>query len=208
MIEAAPRAESETENVGVGVEPAGDAAPSPADADERADGGGPPGETWQDRIARAARAGDIVAIAGMPELNARVNKKLENPDLALYKVQQTAYKFSFLLVPISLPFIALLFLWKRGTTFYDHVVYALYALSFASLLFIAIIGAAQSPFTSWAIGWLVGIGLPVHTFFHLKGAYKLGWWSALWRTAFMLVFALIILSFFLTAIFLLGLGAG
>ncbi len=167
-----------------------------------------PGETWQDGVARAARNRSFVTINGMGELNERVNKKLENPDLALYKVQQTAYKFSFLLVPISLPFIALLFMWKRGVTFYDHVVYALYALSFASLLFIAIIAASQSPLTSWVIGWLVGIGLPVHTYFHLKGAYKLGWWSALWRTFFMLTFAVIILTFFLIAIFLLGLGTG
>lgn len=189
-----------TDAVAEGVETGADAARDTA--------GWAPGETWQDNVARSAREGSFVTITGMPELNARINKKLENPDLALYKVQQTAYKFSFLLVPISLPFIALLFMWKRGVTFYDHVVYALYSLSFASILFIAIIGAAQSPYTTWVVGWLVGIGLPVHTFFHLKGAYKLGWWSALWRTCLMLVFANIILAFFLVAIFLLGLGTG
>jgi hypothetical protein len=187
-------------------EPAAEVARAEADAQNNI--GWQPGETWQDGVARSARAGGFVAIAGMPELNKRINKKLENPDLALYKVQQTAYKFSFLLVPLSLPFIALLFLWKRGTTFYDHVVYALYALSFASILFVTVILAAQSPLTAWAIAWLVGIGLPVHTFFHLKGAYALGWWSALWRTMFMLIFAVAILIFFLIAIFLLGLGAG
>lgn len=167
-----------------------------------------PDETWQDGVARAARERSFVTLPGMPELNERINKKLENPDLALYKVQQTAYKFSFLLVPISLPFIALLFLWKRGTTFYDHVVYALYALSFASILLITIIIASHWTWTSWVIGWLLGIGLPVHTFFHLKGSYKLGWWSALWRTIFMLFFAIFALTFFLVAIFLLGLGTG
>ena len=47
----------------------------------------------------------------------------ENPELALYKLQQTFYKFSFLLVPISIPFVALLFLWKKGFTLYDHGVF-------------------------------------------------------------------------------------
>jgi hypothetical protein len=187
--------------------PTQEAAPEATEEAENNVGWGP-GETWQDGVARAARAGRFVAIAGMPELNKHINKKLENPDLALYKVQQTAYKFSFLLVPLSLPFIALLFLWKRGVTFYDHVVYALYALSFASLLFVTVILTSLSPMTSWVIGWLIGIGLPAHAFFHLKGAYKLGWWSALWRALFMLFFALIVLTFFLIAIFLLGLGAG
>jgi len=164
------------------------------------------GETWQEGLARAAREGRIDILPQFPEWNKRMVKKLENPDLALYKVQQTGYKFSFLLVPISLPFIALLFLWKRGVTFYDHVVYALYALSFASILFVAIIFLAKSSYTSWLIPWLLGLGMPLHTFFHLGGAYKLGIWSALWRSFFMLLFASIALSFFIIAIFVLGLG--
>ena len=55
-------------------------------------------------------------------------------------------------------------------------------------------------------GWLIMVGLPVHTFFHLKGAYALGWWSALWRTFFMLIFATIIASIFLILIIVLGLA--
>ncbi|HRP11777.1 MAG TPA: DUF3667 domain-containing protein [Terricaulis sp.] len=164
------------------------------------------GETWKDGLARAAREGRVNILPQFPEWNARMVKKLENPDLALYKVQQTGYKFSFLLVPISLPFIALLFLWKRGVTFYDHVVYALYALSFASILFVAIIFLAKSSFTAWIIPWLLCVAFPVHTFFHIGGAYKLGVWSALWRTFFMLTFATVALSFFIIAIFVLGLG--
>jgi hypothetical protein len=65
-----------------------------------------------------------------PESNAAEHSRkrpIASPDLALYKIRQAAYKFSFLLVPISVPFIALLFLWKRGVTVYDHVVYTLYA---------------------------------------------------------------------------------
>ncbi len=206
--EAAPAAQTEAAGEPQAEAPAPAETPA-ADAEEESNGvGWRPGETWQDGVARTARRGGFVAIAGADELNKHVNKKLENPDLALYKVQQTGYKFSFLLVPISLPFIALLFLWKRGITFYDHVVYALYALSFASILLIVIIAASHWSWASWVIGWLIGLGLPVHTFFHLKGAYALGWWSALWRTFFMLIFATIALSFFLVAIFLLGLGTG
>jgi hypothetical protein len=49
-------------------------------------------------------------------------------------------------------------------------------------------------------------GLPVHMFFHLKGAYALGWFSALWRTIFLLVFALWSLLLFSAAILALGLA--
>ncbi|MBC7769079.1 MAG: DUF3667 domain-containing protein [Phycisphaerales bacterium] len=165
-----------------------------------------PGETWQDGVRRMAQRDDIVVVEGMPELNERVRRKFENPDLALYRIQDAASKFSFLLAPLSLPFIMLLFLWKRGTTMYDHIVFALYALSFAALLFVAVILSAQTTWTNWLPGWLLLLGLPAHTFFHLKGAYALRWWSALWRTFFMLMFATIILSIFIVWIVILGLA--
>ena len=166
----------------------------------------PAGSTWQEELREAVDRGEVRVNLGHPRLNEKALETLRNPDLALYKVQQAAYKFSFLLAPLSLPFIALLFVWKRGVTLYDHMAYALYALSFASLLFVAIILAAQHAWTSWLTGWLIMLGLPAHTYFHLKGAYALGWFSALWRTAFMLTFAVIIMSIFVTLIVILGLA--
>jgi len=165
---------------------------------------------WQDEVREAAESGDINVNLGHPYLDAQALQTLRNPDLAIYKVQEAASKFSFLLAPLSLPFIALLFLWKRGVTFYDHVVYALYALSFASLLFVTLLIGA-SLFGSNMVAMIVLsntlllAALPVHTFFHLKGAYALGWWSALWRTFFMLIFAIVIATFFLVIVLILGL---
>jgi hypothetical protein len=170
------------------------------------------GETrWQDELAQAARDGEINVNLGHPYLNERALQSLRNPDLALYRIQEAASKFSFLLAPLSLPFIALLFLWKRGVTFYDHVVYALYALSFASILFMTLmVGGAMFGGNGTAMiilsNTLLLVGLPVHTFFHLKGSYALGWWSALWRTFFMLLFAIFIATFFLLFVLILGLA--
>lgn len=176
-------------------------------AEEEIDGvGWTDGETWQDGVRRLAKSDDFVVVGGFPELNQRARRQLENPDLAVYRILEAASKFAFLLVPMSLPFIALLFLWKRGVTFYDHVVYALYALSFASLLFVAVIFSAQHPWTNWLPAWLILLGLPVHTFFHLGGAYALGRWSAFWRTCFMMFFAIIIASFFVAIIIIIGLA--
>jgi hypothetical protein len=192
--------------IGAGEDP----SPTPPSADAPAAPSGAAAEeepsTWQDAVREIAHDEDFVVIAGMPELNERIRHKLENPELALYKIQQTAYKFSFLLVPLSLPFIALLFLWKRGLTLYDHVVYALYALSFASLLFVGLMLSEQSRWTTDWLSDLLILSLPVHTYFHLKGAYALGWWSALWRTFFMLIFATLTLTIFLLLIVVLGLA--
>jgi hypothetical protein len=198
--ESAPAADAEEE-------PAVDAATAPAPEELEFEGVGfTDGETWQDGVRRLAQREDFVIVQGMPELNERARRRLMNPDLALYQIQEAASKFSFLLAPLSLPFIALLFLWKRGLTFYDHVVYALYALSFAALLFVAVIVCAQIAWLRWLPGWLIVLGLPAHMYFQLKGAYALGWWSALWRTFFMLNFALIVAVLFLTIVVVAGLA--
>jgi hypothetical protein len=162
--------------------------------------------TWQEAARQIAESDDFVVIQGWDSFNESARERLRNPELAAYKIQEAASKFSFLLVPISLPFIALLFLWKRGVTLYDHVVFSLYALSFVSLMFVAIVVLSRVDWMAWFTPTAVLVGLPVHTFFHLKGAYALGWWSALWRSFFLLIFASVALTIFLIAILILGLA--
>jgi hypothetical protein len=188
-------------------------APAPAE-DAAADGPSvgvsvngqpvPEDSTWQEELRAAVDRGDVDVNMGHPALNARALETLRNPDLALSRIQEAASKFSFLLAPMSLPFIALLFLWKRGVTLYDHMAYALYALAFAALLFSSVVLIGKIPFVSWAAGWLF-LSLPVHMYFHLGGAYALGWFSALWRTIFMLFFSLIVACIFFTMVIILGL---
>lgn len=156
--------------------------------------------------AKATVMGQAVKAEGHG-LGATIAKKLQNPDLALYKLQQTLYKFAFLLVPLSIPFVALLFLWKRGFTLYDHGVFVLYSLTFmAMLLMLMVVSASLS---GWLGGIVIPLGLlavPVHMFAQMKGAYSLGVFSALWRTTALLVFCNIVIGLFVTAIIYLGLG--
>jgi hypothetical protein len=140
-------------------------------------------------------------------MGATVLKKLQNPDLAFYKLQQTIYKFAFLLVPLSIPFVALLFLWKRGFTLYDHGVYVLYSLTFMAMLLMVMVLSAT--LAGWLGRIVIAVGVfavPVHMFAQMKGAYSLSWFSALWRTIALLVFCNIVVGLFVTAIVYLGLG--
>jgi hypothetical protein len=156
------------------------------------------------QIKAAYERGDIKVNTSWAGLDKKLKEKLENPELAFYKIQNAAYKFAFLLVPISLPFMWLLFFWKRGMTLFDHAVYILYSLSFASLMFILISLLAQWPPVLQAISpwWL--LAFPVHAYFQMKGGYQLGWFSALWRTPVLMTFAGIGLLIFLLAIIVVG----
>jgi len=163
------------------------------------------GETVYDAIRRAAKQGQINIKTGWAYLDRQIQEKAANPELFVYELQNTAYKYSFLLVPISLPFMWLMFAWKRGLTLFDHAVFILYSLSFVSLLMIILSLVSRIPgLPGW--GWpLLVLGIPVHNYFQLKGAYALGWFSALWRTILLQFVSLSCLIVFLLTIVLVGL---
>jgi len=159
-----------------------------------------------DQIRKSAQDGDAKANTGFKALDDKINENLLNPELAVYKIQNAAYKFAFLLVPISLPFVWLMFMWRRGTTLFDHTVYILYSLTFVSIQFIVL---SLAILLFGEPGWLAApllLAGPVHAFFHLKGGYGLGWFSAIWRLPFQLIFSLIGMTLFLIVIFVLGLA--
>ncbi|MDR7101993.1 DUF3667 domain-containing protein [Croceicoccus sp. BE223] len=134
-----------------------------------------------------------------------VHKWRENPRLMLYKMQSTGYKFSWLLIPLSLPFVWLLFAWKRRFGLYDHAVFVTYSISFMSLLFIAASLLSFAGVAGDAPILIACLVAPLHLYRHVKGGYELGRAGALWRTAALLIFALVVVILFL--LILLALGA-
>ena len=160
--------------------------------------------TLDDVLRRIAR--ENISVDGRSWLSPGARAQLANPPLFYSHLQDSASRWGFLLVPISLPFIAFLFLFKKNLTLYDHTVFALNSLSFASLLFALVLASSQATWLHWVPGVAIGIGLPIHTFFHIGGAYKMKWWSAFWRTFFMLFFALFVLIIFFIAVLFIGLA--
>ncbi|MCU6454249.1 DUF3667 domain-containing protein [Sphingomonas sp. A2-49] len=138
------------------------------------------------------------AKTGWPALDHGIEKANKNPGLALYKLQSSAYKYSWLLIPISTPFVALLFLWRRRFGLYDHAIFVTYSLAFMMLMVIALSLLGVAGIGSGWIVLAVFLLPPVHMFRQLRGAYSLRKRSALWRTVALLVFAwAALLAFFI-----------
>jgi hypothetical protein len=131
---------------------------------------------WQDKLIEKARPH-----IHEPGTQGKIYRAMYNPDLTLYKLKNTAYKFSFMLIPISLPFLWLLFIFKRGVVVYDHAIFALYSLSFMSLLF-TLCALMAELHLGGAIAIAVIFVPPLHMFLQLRDTYGLGIFSALWRT--------------------------
>lgn len=134
----------------------------------------------------------------------KVDKALKNPNLLLYKIQSNSYKYSWLLIPLSLPFLWLMFAWKHEYKLYDHVIFITYSLSFITLL-LSLLAIVVSADDLRLLNGPLLLSVPaVHIFLQLKGAYSLHTRSALWRTVAMLVAAQLVLIMF--ALILLALG--
>jgi hypothetical protein len=152
------------------------------------------------------KAGKLKVNLGNETLNDRARAALQNPQLALYKVQGKIYKFSFLLVPLSLPWLWLMFAFRRGVRMYDHAVFALYSISFMSLLFVIGSSALALDITSPALFlFLIFVAPALHWYVQLKGTYGLGWFGAAWRTFAISFAALMTLSIYLALTLTIGL---
>jgi hypothetical protein len=128
-------------------------------------------------------------------------KARKNPELVLYKIKTNAYKFSWALIPISVPFVWLLFPFSRRFRLYDHTVFVTYSLSFMMLLLVtaSVVGLVSQALAS--IAWFVP---PVHMYRQLRGAYSVGRWGAIWRTFALTIFAFIAISLFVSLLVALG----
>jgi chorismate mutase len=123
----------------------------------------------------------------------------DNPQLAIYKAQTSAYKYSWMLVPLSVPFVWLLFPFSRRFRGYDHTVFVTYSIAFmialiaaVSLLFYVNFGGA---------GILVLLYAPFHMYRHIRGTYGTTRLGAIWRMLALSLFAWIAIALFALAIF-------
>jgi Protein of unknown function (DUF3667) len=141
---------------------------------------------------------------GWPALDAGIDKANKNPNLFLYKLQSSAYKYSWALIPLSVPFVWLLFFWRRQFKLYDHAVFVTYSLTF--MLFLTVLltvvgfaGAAQP------VVPLAGTFIPpIHMYRQLRGAYGVSRLGGLARTAALATFGSVVLMLFLAMLMLLG----
>lgn len=135
-----------------------------------------------------------------------VTKWQKNPSLMLYKLQSNGYKFSWLLIPLSVPFLWLMFAWRRQFKAYDHAVFVTYSLSFMSLLFIvmSLLGLVPGGWGTSVAFILLIIGAPLHLYKQLRYAYSLTRFSAMWRFFVLQFCIMIVLVLFLQALLVLG----
>ena len=140
--------------------------------------------------------------SAIPWLDRALKRAQANPDLLIYKLQGSAYKYSWLLIPLSVPFVWLLFPFSRRFGLYDHTVFVTYSLCFMTLLVVVL------SLAGWAglpLVWLFAVAVPpLHLHRQLREAYGLSRGGALWRLAALLAVCTATLLIFTLAVVSLG----
>lgn len=131
-------------------------------------------------------------------LTAELEKIRSNPQLAIYKAQTNAYKYSWILIPLSVPFVWLLFPFSRQFRGYDHTVFTTYSISFMIAL-VAVVSLLWF-YRVASIGVVLSLYAPWHLYRQLRGTYALSRWGAIWRLLVLSLFIWMAIGLFVAAI--------
>ncbi len=160
-------------------------------------------------VTNASFASDSEDVQGDAIFKAAYKKAKQNPELLVYKLQANAYKYSWALIPISIPFVWILFLhrrrYRREFGAYDHLVFVTYSIAFMSLTLIAAVLLSKLGLFGDLLGIAFLLVPPMHMYRQLRGAYSLSRFSAGWRTLALMIFTSIALSLFAALLLMLGL---
>jgi len=126
----------------------------------------------------------------------------DNPEVVAMRVQDAASKYSWMLIPMSVPFMWLLFPFRRRFNTYDHTVFVTYSLSFMMML--VVVGGLLVAAGLTSVASLLFFVPPFHMYRHLKQTYELGRFSAIMRTMALMTFAFIAAALFLATTVAIG----
>lgn len=145
---------------------------------------------------------------GWPALQARVERGAreikDNPSLAFYKLKIASYKYSWALIPLSVPFMWLLFFWRRDIHLYDHAIFITYSISFMMAFLILLTLAAAFGVSGAIWGTALGIVPPLHLYKQLRYAYGLSRFGAMLRLFLLSIAVTIVLMIFFTLLLMIG----
>lgn len=138
-------------------------------------------------------------------LNALFQDVNDNPKLLAYKLKTAGYKYSWALIPLSVPFMWVLFFWRRNIHVYDHAVFVTYSICFMMLFAVLLSISAAAGLSAAIWGPALAFVPPLHLYKQLRGAYGLSRFGAVVRLFFLSILISIVLSLFAVLLLMLGL---
>lgn len=150
---------------------------------------------------------DLTRDAGWKGLDAVGRKIMAQPEQVIGKAQANSYKFSWLLIPLSVPFMWLLFPFSKRFGLYDHTMVVTYSLAFAGLFSTILLLLGAMGIGADLLGTVFLGGMVIHHALHLSGFYEGSWPMTIFRLVVLEMFIGLIIGLFLVALFFMGIVA-
>jgi hypothetical protein len=132
----------------------------------------------------------------------KIRKAAANPNAFFASALNWAHQLAVVMLPIAALMLSVLFVFKKNTYVFDHLIFSMHSLSFQGLLVSVIFVAGL---------WLDGPGnllwlSPVHLFVHMRGTYRISWWGTLIRMFLLFIGSSIAFAFLIVGLLLVGLA--
>ena len=133
---------------------------------------------------------------------AKIKKAAANPDAFFASAMDWAHQLAVVMLPIAALMLSALFVFKKNTYVFDHLIFSMHSLSFQGLLLSAGFLGAMASDSAWNLLWLS----PVHLFVHMRGTYRTSIIGTLLRMWVLFFVSSIIFALMIVALMMLGLA--
>jgi hypothetical protein len=133
-----------------------------------------------------------------------ISRAIAHPEAFVAAMAGWAHDFAFMTLPIFGFILAAIFMFRRGTVLFDHMIFSMHSLSVMGLIILAAIllsSAIGDP--AMQLLWLV----PVHQFFHLRGVYGTSLIGTAFRLGLLAMLSTMAFSIVLLALVLVGVAS-
>jgi hypothetical protein len=139
---------------------------------------------------------------GTKWLRGQLTKAFGNQQAFKAVLAEWAQRFAILMLPIAALMLAVLFVFKKNTYVFDHLIFSMHSLSFQGLLIS--LTFVLGLWTTWAdaLLWLA----PVHLFVHIRGTYGISIIGALIRMFLLFIGSSIAFAFLIVGLLVVGLA--
>ena len=133
---------------------------------------------------------------------AQLKRALANPQNFFQEIQEWGPKVAVLMLPIAALMLSLLFVFKKDTFVFDHLIFSMHSLSFQGLLLSGVFLAGI-----WldGVGWALWLA-PTHLFVHMRGTYRSSIFGTLLRMFVLFIGSSVAFGLLVAALFLIGLA--
>jgi hypothetical protein len=131
----------------------------------------------------------------------RLKAALEKPEAFFQVLETWGHRLAIAFLPIAALMLSVLYLGRKDTYVFDHLIFSMHSLSFQGLLLSTLFLVSAVWSGAWLLLWIS----PIHLFFHMRGTYGSSIAGTLIRMVLLIAGATVAFGLLLSLLLIIGL---